>query len=109
MPQLPPISGFTSISAAASNGVGASTPAPPQFPYYSIQCVVSGGSATIVLLEGTLNGTNWFKLATWTLGTQSSGDIVTSSPCVVSAVRANYSSGSGTVTAYISGVGVANE
>lgn len=72
-----------------------------------MQVVLTGSpTACIVDLEGSLNGTNWFRLARWSIaGGQASGDLVFSSATPASQTRANLTTLTGgtapTVTAKV--------
>jgi len=71
-----------------------------------VQVVHTGSPSTVTLtLEGSLDGVNWFTLATWSSGSLSSGAIVWAADKPVSQVRANLGTLSGgtspTVTALL--------
>jgi hypothetical protein len=101
--------GFTSLAAATATGVGNDAAFSRPRDRISMQVSFTGGSPTVkVQLEGTINGTNWFILATFDTGASgANGDIVTSSTHVVLKARANLVTLSGgsspTVTAVIVG------
>lgn len=96
-------------SLAAATATGAGTAMQLSRPRYnfSMQVSFTGGSPTVkVVMEGSIDGVNWFALATFDTGASGvSGGIVGASSLVVLQVRANLVTLSGgtnpTVTATI--------
>lgn len=80
-----------SLAAATATGAGSAKSWPGPVNNVSMQVSFSGGSPTVkVTLEGTIDGTHWFTLATFDTGASgASGDIVSSATAVVMAARAN--------------------
>lgn len=101
--------GFTSLNAANATGVGSDIAFSRPRDRISMQVAFTGGSPTVkVQLEGTINGADWFVLATFDTGASgANGDIVTASTHVVLRARANLVTLSGgtnpTVSASIVG------
>jgi len=56
---------------------------------HGLQVKHSGAASLVVTLQGSVDGVDWFTLATWTLGTQANGDIVWATGKPVCLVRAN--------------------
>lgn len=108
-PILAPIFGidppFQALVSAGA-GAGASFQFSRPLSDVSMQIVLGVGvSAAKVHLEGTIDGTHWFKLATFDTSSQgASGDIISSSATTILAARANVESiTGGTVSATIVG------
>ena len=89
------ISGFDSpqksLNAATATGAGTAFYSSRPRRVVSMQVSFTGSpSAVKVYLQGTIDGTNWFTIATFDTGaSNANGDIVTSSAHVVVGVRAN--------------------
>lgn len=100
---------FISFAAKASTGDGDAFMWTRPRSRVSMQVTFTGGAPTVkVYLQGTIDGTNWFTLATFDTGaSNASGDIVTSSTHVVMGIRARLETLSGgtapTVTAVVAG------
>lgn len=99
---LPGVTAYESLKAAAATGVGTAVSMPDNAGNAALQVNFTGFSAVTVTLEGTIDGVNYFTLATFTqaLGT---GGIVFITGKLVVAVRANATvlTGTGTVDAWI--------
>ena len=94
-----------SIVAANATGIGTSAGVASDRYNHGMQVIITGSvSVLVVKLQGTIDGTHWVDLTSWTYGTQASGDIVSAQAALV-AVVANITSytGSGTVDVYITG------
>ena len=100
--------GAKSIDAALATGAGTAFSC-EGCKSYGIQVVLGGtvvATGCVVVVQGTLDGTNYFTIGTWTLASQSDKDIVfiIDKPC--QKIRANCTTLSGgtapTVTAYLS-------
>lgn len=96
-----------SLSAATATGPGASTLLTNPAEHNTMQVTTTGSpSLVIVDLEGSQDGTNWFRLARY--DSRFTGPLVTSDLYVVTNVRANLLQLSGgttpTVTASIASV-----
>ena len=98
---------FKSLVGAAVTGPGNAWLSSKPRRIVSMQVSYPAGpSAVKVFLEGTIDGVNWFPLATFDTGASgASGDIVTSTTHAVVGVRANLDTltGGGFVTATITG------
>lgn len=98
---------FNSLSGAGAVGVGAAVNLENCYSNFSLQTnVVNAATAVSVTLEGSLNGTNWFVLAT---STSVTGDMQFSTGRPVSYVRANLgtltTAAGATVSAWIGASG----
>lgn len=98
------------LGAAAATGAGSTYPC-PGCRNFGIQVVLNGGPSTaIVLLEGSIDGANFFTIATWDKAAPlTSGVAVYAVDKPVNYVRANLTTLTGgttpTVNAYLSGSG----
>lgn len=83
---------YALLNAATATGAGTLLATPGIDRFHSIQ-VMGGGTvpatACVVKLEGSLDGTNWAPILTWTLGTQAYKDIISLANFPVIYVRAN--------------------
>lgn len=102
--------GFLSIDAALTTGAGSAVSVAGSTKF-GLQVVTAGTITTmIVVLQGTIDGTNWFTIGTWDKAAPlTSGDIVFVTDKPVSQVRANCTTfttqaAGRTVSAYISAV-----
>ena len=90
-----PISGiewaFPSLNAAAATGAGTQVDFSRPRQYISMQVsFTSNPSPVKVTLEGTIDGVNWFTLATFDTGASGrTGDIIDSNTLSVLSARAN--------------------
>lgn len=93
---------FISLNAVAAPAAGSDVKFSVPVINIGMQVSFSSGGATVkVNLEGTIDGTNWFKLTVFdTAAAGASGDIVASFTIPVTGARANLLTVSaGTVTA----------
>jgi hypothetical protein len=99
----------TSLNAVTAAGSGAASTYSTTRQNFGLQ-VNTTGSPTVatINLEGTLDGSHWFKLAQWNLSNQATGDIVFATMTPVLGIRANLITLTGgtspTVTAYLSAI-----
>lgn len=101
---------FKSLSAVTATGAGAAFALGAAKRTFGLQVTVTGApTAAVVDLEGSLDGSTWDAIGTWSIGAgQASGDIVFVVDRPVLHVRANLTTLTGgtapTVTAYICAV-----
>lgn len=98
-----------SLDAVTANANGSAIDLEVAARTHGMQVVLTGGpTGGTVTLQGTLDGTNWFALATFTIGTDASGDIKFAVDTPVQQVRAVLAGLAGgispTVTAWIGSV-----
>lgn len=83
---------YALLNAVTATGAGTLVATPGIDRFHSIQ-VLGGGTAVAtavtVKLEGSLDGTNWAGILTWTLGAQAYKDIVSLANFPVVYVRGN--------------------
>jgi hypothetical protein len=97
------------LNAATATGAGTAVNLLTIKHKFGFQVSTTGSPTSVVCaLQGSIDGTNWFTLATWNSATQSNGDIVFAIDVPVGHVRANLTTLSGgatpKVTAYVAPV-----
>lgn len=98
------IGSMTALSAVTSTGAGTALDLGAAYGKFALQVKHTGSPATVIVtIEGSVNGTDYMTIGTWTAVSQANGDIifVTDKPCAY--VRANLTTLTGgtapTVTA----------
>lgn len=88
---------FTSLNAVTATGAGSAVQLGSVRANHAIQVVyTSNPTALVVNLEGSLDGTHWVTLGSWSIvGGQASGDIVWITGKAAAWTRANWASVTG--------------